>query len=119
MSDRKRGNRTPNRYKGGRPTSAYIERRGERAVKIGAQTHTVIELLSVAAQVSPVELVARWAERARLEYLSGGQLCPNCGGAWDGRDCGTCDWLVAHETDSLTDDEYDTQRLRAREEERQ
>ena len=102
-----RGNRTASRYKGGRPESAYIARREQLAVKIGPETRTTIELLAVAAQVSPVEIVAQWAERARLEYLSGGRACPNCQAPWDGRDCGTCGWMVAHRTDDLSDDEYD------------
>jgi hypothetical protein len=35
--------------------------------------------------------------------------CPNCASFehFDGRECNGCGWMVAHETDGLSDDEYD------------
>ena len=68
------GNRSPNRYTGGRPPSAYIERRGEIAVKISHETRMAIELIAVLRGLDPRDLVAALVEAERRKELADAPL---------------------------------------------
>ena len=69
MGKRNKGNRTAARYTGGRPTSPYIERRGEIAVKLAPETRTALELICMRRQLDPRAFVAELVEAERQREL--------------------------------------------------
>lgn len=54
----------------GRPSSPYIERRGEIAVKVSPATRTAIELICVRRGIDPRQFIAALVEAARQEELA-------------------------------------------------
>lgn len=49
----------------GRPSSPYIERRGEIAVKVSCKTRAAIELIALRRGIGPGELVEELVKAAR------------------------------------------------------